>query len=230
MTPRNRKRCHSRATAKGRYPSAPLGIPLSTNLAPAPGWSWTVQNFLQDFWRFFPKTRIDSINLLTYSKKRDWYHTSPQTMTLWTIMNSIEAHFPWDLAFFPHSILKPGGCLEAARGREGKMRSLGPVLAGGVEHHGQQTPGRKRKMLKNLKIIWDNMRCTNCLLQHHCHSMFNKILNHSESWSIIFNTHSGCETALLCCQVTMLHSSDIVWRDPQSCHATFQLRLMCFGI
>jgi hypothetical protein len=76
--------------------------------------------------------------------------------------------------------------LEAARGREGKMRSLRPVLPGGVEHHGQQTPGRKRR-LKNLKIIsWDDMRCTNSLLQHHyhCWTKFWIILNRGPLYSI----------------------------------------------
>ena len=63
--------------------------------------SWTVQS--QDFWRFFPKTRIDSIILLTSSKKYEidtthihklWHYEQ-----LWTIMNSIEAHFPWEPAW-----------------------------------------------------------------------------------------------------------------------------------
>ena len=54
MTPRNRKRCHSRATAKGRYLSAPLGIPQSTNLAPTPGGGVGLSN-PRIFDDFFPK-------------------------------------------------------------------------------------------------------------------------------------------------------------------------------
>ena len=219
MTPRNRKRCHSRATAKGRYLSAPLGIPQSTNLAPTPGGGVGLSN-PRIFDDFFPKLGlIASISSQVPKNMR----LIPHISTNYDTMNNCEQL--WTALKHISRENLPGSC---ERGREGKMRSLRPVLPGGVEHHGQQTPGRNggwRIWKSSHEMIWD--------VQILCFSTTATVEQNSESFWIVVRCiqyTKGCETALLCCQVTMLHSSDIVWRDPQSCHATFQLRPMCFGI
>ena len=176
MTPRNRKRCHSRATAKGRYLSAPLGIPQSTNLAPTPGGGVGLSN-PRIFDDFFPKLGlIASISSQVPKNMRLIPHisTNYDTMNnceqLWTALKHISREN------LPGSCERPWG--ENAFPETSASRWCRAPRA---------TNSWKKRRLKNLKIIsWDDMRCTNSLLQHHCHcwTKFWIILNRGPLYSI----------------------------------------------